>query len=176
MTHTFDLFLDKELTWLQRPIQVLIRVKVLGCVINILGDPHDPIGKTEGPRWSIHRDARGLCSRVVVDEVITARIKAIDLITQYQKGGRINSCLFGGDGLGKTALTMEMTINVAMGHGKFSVLAGVDEQIRPRREFYRDMIDSGVIKLEANQETLAVLFNNNNMTPQAANFALYENG
>ena len=93
--------------------------------------------------------------QVAEDEVLTVGIKVIDLIAPYQKGGKIG--LFGGAGVGKTVLIMELINNVAMGHGGFSVFAGVGERTREGHEFYCEMIDAGVISLEEGGESKCAL-------------------
>eukprot|EP00490_Sorites_sp_Unknown_P000319 CAMPEP_0114665894 /NCGR_PEP_ID=MMETSP0191-20121206/31606_1 /TAXON_ID=126664 /ORGANISM="Sorites sp." /LENGTH=551 /DNA_ID=CAMNT_0001912177 /DNA_START=280 /DNA_END=1935 /DNA_ORIENTATION=- len=146
MEDTFDLFPGMELTWLKGPISVPVGVTVLGRVMNVLGDPDDQRGEIEGPRLPIHRDPPGLYDRVPSQEVLTVGIKVIDLIAPYQRGGKIG--LFGGAGVGKTVLIMELINNVAMGHGGFSVFAGVGERTREGNEFYCEMCDAGVIQLQ----------------------------
>merc|ERR1712154_97433 len=96
-------------------------------------------------RWPIHREAPGLYDRVPSQDVLTVGIKVIDLIAPYMRGGKIG--LFGGAGVGKTVLIMELINNVAMGHGGYSVFAGVGERTREGHEFYCEMIDAGVIQL-----------------------------
>lgn len=157
MEDTFDLFPGMELTWSRGPIQVPVGPSVLGRVMNILGDPDDQRGPIEGPKSPIHREAPGLYERVAKDEVLTVGIKVIDLIAPYQKGGKIG--LFGGAGVGKTVLIMELINNVAMGHGGFSVFAGVGERTREGQEFYCEMIDAGVIQLgEGGESKCALVF------------------
>lgn len=146
MEETTDLFPGMELTWMQGPIKVPVGPTVLGRVMNVLGDPDDQRGEIEGPRWPIHRTPPGLWDRVASEEILTVGIKVIDVIAPYLKGGKIG--LFGGAGVGKTVLIMELINNVALGHGGFSVFAGVGERTREGQEFYCEMIDAGVIQLE----------------------------
>ncbi|ETO14408.1 beta subunit of mitochondrial ATP synthase, partial [Reticulomyxa filosa] len=89
------------------------------------------------------------------DEILTVGIKVIDVIAPYQKGGKIG--LFGGAGVGKTVLIMELINNVAMGHGGYSVFAGVGERTREGHEFYCEMIDAGVIQLQDGGESKCAL-------------------
>jgi len=157
MEDTFDLFPGMELTWLKGPIKVPVGEAVLGRVMNVLGDPDDQRGEIEGERWPIHRPAPGLYDRVPSDEILTVGIKVIDLVAPYQKGGKIG--LFGGAGVGKTVLIMELINNVAIGHGGYSVFAGVGERTREGHEFYCEMIDAGVIQLqEGGKSKCALVF------------------
>jgi len=157
MEDTFDLFPGMELTWLKGPIKVPVGETVLGRVMNVLGDPDDQRGEIEGERWPIHRAAPGLYDRVPTDEILTVGIKVIDLVAPYQKGGKIG--LFGGAGVGKTVLIMELINNVAIGHGGYSVFAGVGERTREGHEFYCEMIDAGVIQLqEGGKSKCALVF------------------
>jgi len=147
MEDTWDIFPGMELTWLRGPIAVPVGEPTLGRVMNVLGDPDDQRGPIEAEEyWPIHRDAPGLWDRVATQEMLTTGIKVVDLLAPYQKGGKIG--LFGGAGVGKTVLIMELINNVAMGHGGYSVFAGVGERTREGNDFYCEMIDAGVIKLE----------------------------
>merc|ERR1712156_754500 len=142
---TKDLFPGMEMTWLEGPIAVPVGEGVLGRVMNVLGDPDDQRGPIAGERWSIHRYPPLLEDRVAKEDILTVGIKVIDLIAPYQKGGKIG--LFGGAGVGKTVLIMELINNVAMGHGGYSVFAGVGERTREGNDFYNEMIDAGVIQI-----------------------------
>jgi ATP synthase F1 beta subunit len=142
---TKDLFPGMEVTWLEGPISVPVGDGVLGRVMNVLGDPDDQRGPIAGPRWAIHRYPPLLEDRVAKEEILTVGIKVIDLIAPYQKGGKIG--LFGGAGVGKTVLIMELINNVAMGHGGYSVFAGVGERTREGNDFYNEMCDAGVIQI-----------------------------
>merc|ERR1712013_301938 len=142
MEDTFDLFPGMEVTWLKGPIAVPVGEPVLGRVMNVLGDPDDQRGEIHAEQWAIHREAPGLYDRVPSQDVLTVGIKVIDLIAPYMRGGKIG--LFGGAGVGKTVLIMELINNVAMGHGGYSVFAGVGERTREGHEVYCEMIDAGV--------------------------------
>jgi len=142
---TKDLFPGMEMTWLEGPIRIPVGDGVLGRVMNVLGDPDDQRGPIAGERWPIHRYPPLLEDRVAKEEILTVGIKVIDLIAPYQKGGKIG--LFGGAGVGKTVLIMELINNVAMGHGGYSVFAGVGERTREGNDFYNEMIDAGVIQI-----------------------------
>merc|ERR1712241_358163 len=147
MEDTWDLFPGMEMTWLRGPISVPVGEPTLGRVMNVLGDPDDQRGPIEAEEyWPIHRLPPGLWDRVATQEILTVGIKVVDVLAPYQKGGKIG--LFGGAGVGRTVLIMELINNVAMGHGGFSVFAGVGERTREGNDFYCEMIDAGVIKLE----------------------------
>merc|ERR1712003_75523 len=120
-----------------------------------LGDPDDQRGEIIAERWPIHREAPGLYDRIPSQDVLTVGIKVIDLIAPYMRGGKIG--LFGGAGVGKTVLIMELINNVAMGHGGYSVFAGVGERTREGHEFYCEMIDAGVIQLQEGGHSKAAL-------------------
>merc|ERR1712117_616275 len=128
---------------------------VLGRVMNVLGDPDDQRGPIPGPRWPIHRYPPLIEDRVAKEEILIVGIKVIDLIAPYQKGGKIG--LFGGAGVGKTVLIMELINNVAIGHGGYSVFAGVGERTREGNDFYNEMIDAGVIQIHEGGNSKAAL-------------------
>merc|ERR1712241_414033 len=147
MEDTWDLFPGMEMTWLRGPISVPVGEPTLGRVMNVLGDPDDQRGPIEAEEyWPIHRLPPGLWDRVAPQDILTVGIKVVDVLAPYQKGGKIG--LFGGAGVGKTVLIMELINNVATGHGGFSVFTGVGERTREGNDFYCEMIDAGVIRLE----------------------------
>merc|ERR1719273_2609741 len=124
--------------------------------MNVLGDPDDQRGPIEATEyWPIHREAPGLYDRIPSQDVLTVGIKVVDVLAPYQKGGKIG--LFGGAGVGKTVLIMELINNVAMGHGGYSVFAGVGERTREGNDFYCEMIDAGVIRLEEGAQSKCAL-------------------
>ncbi len=90
--------------------------------------------------WPIHRDAPAFVEQATDQEILSTGIKVVDLLAPYQKGGKIG--LFGGAGVGKTVLIMELINNVAKAHGGFSVFAGVGERTREGNDLYREMIES----------------------------------
>merc|ERR1719181_1827696 len=144
-----------ELTWLKGPIKVPVGKPVLGRIMNVLGDPDDHRGAIDAQRWPIHRLPPDLYMRVEETDTLSVGIKVIDMLAPYQRGGKIG--LFGGAGVGKTVLIMELINNVAIGHGGFSVFAGVGERTREGNDFYCEMIDAGVICLDA-QSKCALVF------------------
>ncbi|PNH01194.1 ATP synthase subunit beta, mitochondrial [Tetrabaena socialis] len=128
------------------PIKVPVGRGTLGRIMNVIGEPVDeqgPIDSTEV--WSIHREAPDFTEQSTEQEILVTGIKVVDLLAPYQRGGKIG--LFGGAGVGKTVLIMELINNVAKAHGGFSVFAGVGERTREGNDLYREMIESGVIKL-----------------------------
>jgi ATP synthase F1 beta subunit len=116
----------------------------LGRIMNVIGEPVDERGPIDtGISWPIHRDAPAFTDQSASDEVLVTGIKVVDLLAPYAKGGKIG--LFGGAGVGKTVLIMELINNIAKAHGGFSVFAGVGERTREGNDLYHEMITSGVI-------------------------------
>ncbi len=126
------------------PISVPVGEECLGRVFNLLGDPVDnqPPAQT-AERWSIHRPAPAYEDQTPATEILETGIKVVDLICPYAKGGKIG--LFGGAGVGKTVLIMELIHNVATAHGGISVFTGVGERTREGNDLYGEMKESGVI-------------------------------
>ncbi|MBC7765390.1 MAG: F0F1 ATP synthase subunit beta [Hyphomonadaceae bacterium] len=127
------------------PIMVPVGQITLGRLFNVLGETIDNKGPLpEGtPTLSIHRDAPGYDEQSPVTEVLETGIKVIDLLSPYAKGGKIG--LFGGAGVGKTVLIMELIRNIATEHGGFSIFSGVGERTREGNDIYHEMKDSGVL-------------------------------
>ncbi|OUR92931.1 F0F1 ATP synthase subunit beta [Halobacteriovorax marinus] len=127
-----------------KAIQAPVGKEVLGRIINVTGDPIDEAGPvTAKATWGIHREAPSFDSQSTSKEPFFTGIKVIDLLAPYLKGGKIG--LFGGAGVGKTVLIMELINNIATQHGGFSVFAGVGERTREGRDLYNEMTESGVI-------------------------------
>jgi len=127
------------------PISVPVGKPTLGRVINVIGEPVDklgPLGATE--KWPIHRSAPSFEEQSTTEEMFETGIKVIDLIQPFLKGGKIG--LFGGAGVGKTVVIMELINNVAKQHGGYSVFAGVGERTREGNDLWLEMSESGVIK------------------------------
>jgi len=126
------------------PISVPVGKETLGRVFNLLGDPIDNI---ESPkveeRWPIHRPAPAYDEQETTTEIFETGIKVVDLICPYSKGGKIG--LFGGAGVGKTVLIMELINNIAKQHGGLSVFTGVGERTREGNDLYNEMKESGVL-------------------------------
>ena len=126
------------------PISVPVGDGCLGRVFNLLGEPVDNMPEPETQeRWSIHRPAPSFEEQVPAQEIFETGIKAVDLICPYAKGGKIG--LFGGAGVGKTVLIMELIHNVATAHGGISVFTGVGERTREGNDLYGEMKESGVL-------------------------------
>ncbi len=127
-----------------KPISVPVGEKVLGRILNVIGEPVDKKPPVESEEtWSIHRDAPSLESQDTKMEMLETGIKVIDLLEPYLKGGKTG--LFGGAGVGKTVLIMELIRNIGAEHGGYSVFAGVGERTREGNDLYHEMIESKVI-------------------------------
>ena len=126
------------------PISVPVGEECLGRVFNLLGEPVDNLPAPETKeKWSIHRPAPEYEEQTPATEILETGIKVVDLICPYAKGGKIG--LFGGAGVGKTVLIMELIHNVATAHGGISVFTGVGERTREGNDLYGEMKESGVI-------------------------------
>lgn len=141
------------------PIKVPVGPRTVGRMFNVLGEPIDDRPIEDGEKWSIHREAPSYSEQSQATEILVTGIKAIDLLCPYIKGGKIG--LFGGAGVGKTVLIMELIRNVAVEHGGNSVFAGVGERTREGNDLYYEMIESGVI------EKTALVFGQMNEPPGA---------
>jgi F-type H+/Na+-transporting ATPase subunit beta len=127
------------------PISVPVGKATLGRVINVIGQPVDQLGPVNATeRWPIHRQAPAFDEQSTSEEMFETGIKVIDLIQPFLKGGKIG--LFGGAGVGKTVVIMELINNVAKQHGGYSVFAGVGERTREGNDLWLEMSESGVIK------------------------------
>jgi len=134
-------------------ITVPVGEEVLGRIFNVTGDPMDdqPAPKTT-KRYAIHRPAPPLTEQDVSATILETGIKVIDLICPFTKGGKAGA--FGGAGVGKTVVILELINNIAKAHGGFSVFAGVGERTREGNDLYHEMIESDVIKVEKNGHDL----------------------
>ena len=130
------------------PITVPVGEECLGRIFNLMGDPVDeqPAPQT-AHRWPIHRPAPAYDEQESTTEILETGIKVVDLICPYAKGGKIG--LFGGAGVGKTVLIMELINNVAKQHGGISVFTGVGERTREGNDLYNEMKESGVLNKTA---------------------------
>jgi len=134
------------------PITVPVGPATLGRIMNVIGEPIDEKGPIVTDKYlPIHRDAPSFEEQGSGAELLITGIKVVDLLAPYAKGGKIG--LFGGAGVGKTVLIMELINNVAKAHGGYSVFAGVGERTREGNDLYHEMIESGVIKLDGNDST-----------------------
>jgi F-type H+-transporting ATPase subunit beta len=142
------------------PISVPVGKETLGRMFNVTGNPIDekPAPKTD-TKWSIHRPAPSFAEQTTSAEMLETGIKSIDLLCPYSKGGKIG--LFGGAGVGKTVLIMELIRNIATEHGGYSVFSGVGERTREGNDLYNEMQESGVI------DKTAMVFGQMNEPPGA---------
>ncbi len=144
MSSTDGLQRGTEATDTGAPISVPVGEECLGRVFNLLGQPIDNKAPVQGAeRWPIHRPAPSYEEQQPATEILETGIKVIDLICPYAKGGKIG--LFGGAGVGKTVLIMELIHNVATAHGGISVFTGVGERTREGNDLYGEMKESGVL-------------------------------
>jgi F-type H+-transporting ATPase subunit beta len=135
----------QEVTDTGEPIAVPVGDECLGRIINVVGDPVDEAGPVKtAQKRAIHQDAPAYTDQSTEAEILVTGIKVVDLLAPYAKGGKIG--LFGGAGVGKTVLIMELINNVAKAHGGYSVFAGVGERTREGNDLYHEMIESGVNK------------------------------
>ncbi|MBR3342459.1 MAG: F0F1 ATP synthase subunit beta [Clostridiales bacterium] len=144
MSSTDGLRRDSEAVDTGNPISVPVGRETLGRIFNVLGEPTDLKPSPEGvERWDIHRPAPEYAKLSSNKEILETGIKVIDLLCPYSKGGKIG--LFGGAGVGKTVLIMELINNVAKEHGGLSVFTGVGERTREGNDLYNEMKQSGVL-------------------------------
>ena len=148
------------------PISVPVGPETLGRILNVVGEPIDERGpiktKSKSP---IHRSAPEFIEQSTETEILVTGIKVVDLLAPYSKGGKIG--LFGGAGVGKTVLIMELINNIAKGHGGYSVFAGVGERTREGNDLYHEMMESGVIKTDSNESKAALVYGQMNEPPGA---------
>ena len=148
------------------PIQVPVGTETLGRIVNVIGEPIDEKGQiSTKENWPIHRQAPSFNDQSTETEILVTGIKVIDLLAPYAKGGKIG--LFGGAGVGKTVIIMELINNIAKAHGGFSVFAGVGERTREGNDLYHEMIESGVIKPEGTGSKAALVYGQMNEPPGA---------
>ncbi|MCX8026292.1 MAG: F0F1 ATP synthase subunit beta [Thermodesulfovibrionales bacterium] len=127
------------------PIAVPVGKGTLGRIMNVVGDPYDKMGPIETTeRLPIHRPAPELIDQEPTTQVFETGVKVFDLLVPFVRGGKMG--MFGGAGVGKTVVIMEMIHNIAMKHGGVSVFAGVGERTREGNDLYREMKESGVVK------------------------------
>ena len=147
-------------------ISVPVGKQTLGRIMDVIGRPIDERGDVgAAAKWPIHRAAPEFTDQSTETEVLVTGIKVIDLLEPYAKGGKIG--LFGGAGVGKTVLIMELINNIAKGHGGYSVFAGVGERTREGNDLYHEMIESGVIDLEGDNSKVALVYGQMNEPPGA---------
>jgi len=157
----------QEVTDTGKPIAVPVGAGLLGRIINVIGEPVDEAGPVKFvDRRPIHADAPLYTDQSTEAEILITGIKVVDLLAPYAKGGKIG--LFGGAGVGKTVMIMELINNVAKAHGGYSVFAGVGERTREGNDLYHEMIESGVNKKGGGEGSkCALVFGQMNEPPGA---------
>ena len=166
MDTTDGLVRGQKVIDLGAPITVPVGPETLGRILNVIGEPVDergPVGaKTFMP---IHRSAPEFIEQSTEQQVLVTGIKVVDLLAPYSRGGKIG--LFGGAGVGKTVLIMELINNIAKAHGGFSVFAGVGERTREGNDLYHEMIESKVIITDGPGSKAALVYGQMNEPPGA---------
>ncbi len=149
------------------PISVPVGKATLGRIFNVLGEPVDNKGPVDTEeKLPIHREAPKLTELETTPSVFETGIKVVDLLTPYRRGGKIG--LFGGAGVGKTVIMMELINNIATNHGGVSVFAGVGERTREGNDLYNEMMESGVINADnLNESKIALVYGQMNEPPGA---------
>ena len=167
MDSTDGLVRGMEVTNTGAPIQVPVGPEVLGRILNVVGEPVDERGPVNGKKfWPIHRPTPKFTEQSTKVEILETGIKVIDLLAPYRRGGKIG--LFGGAGVGKTVLLMELINNVAKLKGGFSVFAGVGERTREGNDLYHEFIEGEIINLkEPEKSKVALIYGQMNEPPGA---------
>ena len=167
MDSTDGLARGDKVTSTGKPISVPVGSATLGRIMNVIGEPIDEKGQINAQHiLPIHRQAPDFSNQATETEILVTGIKVIDLLAPYSKGGKIG--LFGGAGVGKTVLIMELINNVAKAHNGYSVFAGVGERTREGNDLYHEMIDSGVINVKNLAESkVALVYGQMNEPPGA---------
>jgi F-type H+/Na+-transporting ATPase subunit beta len=148
------------------PITVPVGPETLGRIINVVGEPVDERGPVNASKhFPIHRPAPDFVDQSTESQILVTGIKVVDLLAPYAKGGKIG--LFGGAGVGKTVIIMELINNIAKAHGGVSVFAGVGERTREGNDLYHEMIESGVIKTDGPGSKVALVYGQMNEPPGA---------
>ena len=167
MDATEGLVRGQEVVDTAGPISVPVGNATLGRIVNVVGEPVDEQGPVKSDEYrAIHQPAPEFAEQSTESEVLVTGIKVIDLLAPYSKGGKIG--LFGGAGVGKTVLIMELINNIAKVHSGFSVFAGVGERTREGNDMYHEMIESNVIKPDNLEESqVALVYGQMNEPPGA---------
>jgi len=148
------------------PIKIPVGPGTLGRIINVIGDPIDERGPVNTKAFAaIHQEAPEFTSMSVEQQILETGIKVVDLLAPYAKGGKIG--LFGGAGVGKTVLVMELIYNIAKSHGGYSVFAGVGERTREGNDLYHEMITTKVIDLQGSGSKVSLVYGQMNEPPGA---------
>ncbi|GAB6052355.1 F0F1 ATP synthase subunit beta [Magnetospira thiophila] len=166
MDNTEGLVRGREVLDTGEPIAMPVGPETLGRILNVIGEPVDERGPVKTKMtYPIHRAAPTFLDQSTDTEILVTGIKVVDLLAPYAKGGKIG--LFGGAGVGKTVLIMELINNIAKGHGGYSVFAGVGERTREGNDLYHEMIESGVIDLKGGKSKVALVYGQMNEPPGA---------
>ncbi len=167
MDQTEGLVRGQEVKDLGEPIAVPVGPETLGRILDVVGNPIDEKGDVKAKQtMAIHQSAPEFVDQSTDDEVLETGIKVVDLLAPYAKGGKIG--LFGGAGVGKTVLIMELINNIAKAHGGFSVFAGVGERTREGNDLYHEMIESNVIDVDdLSKSKVALVYGQMNEPPGA---------
>ncbi len=148
------------------PIMVPVGPETLGRILNVIGEPVDERGPCKTKmKLPIHREAPEFVEQSTEQQILVTGIKVVDLLAPYSRGGKTG--LFGGAGVGKTVLIMELINNIAKAHGGYSVFAGVGERTREGNDLYHEMIESGVIKTDGPGSKAALVYGQMNEPPGA---------
>jgi len=148
------------------PITMPVGPETLGRILNVIGEPVDERGPiVTKMRSPIHRPAPEFVDQSTEAEILVTGIKVVDLLAPYAKGGKVG--LFGGAGVGKTVIIMELINNIAKAHGGYSVFAGVGERTREGNDLYHEMMESGVINLNGEGSKAALVYGQMNEPPGA---------
>jgi len=148
------------------PIRVPVGPETLGRIVNVVGEPVDERGPVNAKQTSpIHRPAPDFVDQSTEAEILQTGIKVVDLLAPYARGGKVG--LFGGAGVGKTVIIMELINNIAKAHGGYSVFAGVGERTREGNDLYHEMMESGVIKTDGPGSKAALVYGQMNEPPGA---------
>merc|ERR1711909_133194 len=148
------------------PIKIPVGPETLGRIMNVIGEPIDERGPIVTDKFAaIHAEAPEFVEMNVSQDILVTGIKVVDLLAPYAKGGKIG--LFGGAGVGKTVLIMELINNVAKAHGGYSVFAGVGERTREGNDLYHEFMETGVINLKDDSSKVALVYGQMNEPPGA---------
>merc|ERR1712121_422742 len=148
------------------PIRIPVGPETLGRIMNVIGEPIDERGPIVTDKFAaIHAEAPEFVEMNVSQDILVTGIKVVDLLAPYAKGGKIG--LFGGAGVGKTVLIMELINNVAKAHGGYSVFAGVGERTREGNDLYHEFMETGVISLKGDGSKVASVYGQMNEPPGA---------
>ncbi|MBV9375912.1 MAG: F0F1 ATP synthase subunit beta, partial [Alphaproteobacteria bacterium] len=148
------------------PIMMPVGPETLGRILNVIGEPVDERGPVVTKmRSPIHKSAPDFMDQSTEAQILVTGIKVVDLLTPYAKGGKIG--LFGGAGVGKTVIIMELINNIAKAHGGYSVFAGVGERTREGNDLYHEMMESGVITVDGPGSKAALVYGQMNEPPGA---------